>query len=128
MLPGDGVQGNSVAARVDKMDTVEKSSVQEVARSHQVQLLEHPRPFWGDFGVVRAREAAQDRGNELVPMNDAVNRPGAGKGVDTKSADLPLNCDSSALSVFLPEQSLPDLTDQLFDVPWKLAGLMVGST
>jgi hypothetical protein len=128
MLLGDGAQGNSIAARVDKMDTVEKSPVQEVARPHQVQLLEHPRSFWGDFRVGRAREPAKDRRNELVAMNDAVNRPGTGKGMDTKSADLPLNGDSSALSIFLPEQSLPDFTDQLFDVPRKLAGLMVGST
>ena len=128
MLRGDCFQSNSITAGIDEMEAVEANSAREVARPHQVQLLCNPRFPRFDFRIARARELGQNGRAKLVQVDDAIDRPDAGKRVDTKLPELPLEGNCSSLGVLLPKQSLSHFTYEPFDVPRKLSGLMVWGT
>lgn len=85
MLCEDGIQGDGITADIDEMEAVETNSVREIARPHQVQLLCHARLRRFDFRITRAWELWQDGRAKLVSMDNAVDRPNTGDGVDPKS-------------------------------------------
>ncbi len=105
-------QGDGIAISIDDMDAVEPTPAVQVARTHEVQLVDVVGPLDGHGGIRFAPGLIQGPDQQPVATEDPVDGPDRGGRHHTQLVQLPLNGKRPPLGVLGSNQPAPDLADQ----------------